>query len=117
MHTADRRSLTAVDIAPTLRDRFFVFRKKVEPPRLAQERTTASCWQPIRMQTDKFSHYVATVQPPNCPVNRIVCGKTPAYPQQQMCRSRFFAGQTVFVQDRFKLDTMLFQLIRQHVNR
>ena len=57
------------------------------------------------------------VQPPNPLQNHIVCGKTPAYPQRQMCRSRFFAGQSVFVQDRFKLDTMLFQLIRQHVNR
>jgi hypothetical protein len=49
--------------------------------------------------------------------NRIVCGKTPAYPQQQMCRSHFFGSPRVFVQVPFSLDTMFFQRIRQHVNR
>jgi hypothetical protein len=40
------------------------------------------------------------------------CGKTPAYPQDQVCRTRHFWTTIVFVPDRFSFDTMLFQLIR-----
>jgi hypothetical protein len=31
------------------------------------------------------------LQPAECMQNHLVCGKTPAYPQQPMCKSRFFA--------------------------
>jgi hypothetical protein len=72
--------------------------------------------EPDQLITDSQCIGKQASQPAKRSTNCSVCGKTPAYPQQQMCRSRFFAGQSVFVQDRFSLDTMFFQPIRQHVN-
>jgi hypothetical protein len=101
--------------------RFFVFRKKVEMPRPAQEERRLSagmeCLTADPYAKRKIQTLLSRCSALKCRQNRIVCGKTPAYPQQRMCRSRFFAGCSGFVQDRFSLDTMLFQRIRKHVNR
>lgn len=45
-----------------------------------------------------------------------VCGKTHAYPQHRMCRNERFSARPFFVQHPCRLDTMLFQSIRMHVN-
>jgi hypothetical protein len=48
---------------------------------------------------------------------RLDCGKSPAYPQEQMCRTDDFSACFLFVQHRFSIDTMLVQPIRGCVNR
>ncbi|MGO4478839.1 hypothetical protein AB4Z32_21560 [Massilia sp. 2TAF26] len=92
-------------------------RKDDETTRTPADQANAAAAQPFLLKLLLNHMQNRQVQLPNQLQNHIVCGKTPAYPQRQMCRSQFFAGQSVFVQDRFKLDTMFFQLIRQHVNR
>jgi hypothetical protein len=44
------------------------------------------------------------------------CGKTPAYPQDRMCRRPSFWWKTLFVHERCSLHTMFFQHIRSTVN-
>jgi hypothetical protein len=46
----------------------------------------------------------------------IGCGKTPAYPQDGMCRTPFFWLTGLFVHERFSLDTMFFQRVNRTVN-
>jgi hypothetical protein len=49
--------------------------------------------------------------------NQPDCGKPPAYPQDWMCKKAVLPTSGFFVQHRFSIDTMLFQPLRERVNR
>jgi hypothetical protein len=46
----------------------------------------------------------------------LACGKTPAYPQDGMCRTGLFRLTGSFVHERFSLDTGFFQRVNTTVN-
>jgi hypothetical protein len=54
---------------------------------------------------------------PRQPVDEPDCGKPPAYPQDWMCKKPVFWAKGFFVQHQCSIDTMLFQPLRDRVNR
>ena len=84
-------------------------------PRLARPRCFACC-RPAGLFFDRRPGQTSCCMPKNMK-KPTACGKTPAYPQEQVCRKVFFASPAFFVQLWSRIDTMLFQRVCAAVNR
>jgi hypothetical protein len=90
--------------------------KKNETPLSHPERKACPAW------VEDFVDVHIDVQKqqakrPRQPVDEPDCGKPPAYPQDWMCKKPVFWAKGFFVQHQCSIDTMLFQPLRDRVNR
>ena len=90
--------------------RFFVYRKKVMRPH-RRESGRGFVYAPACKKDQ-----LLTEKPGKTTGIQLGCGKTPAYPQDRMCRTWLFWLTSLFVQLTSCSDTMFFQQIRSTVN-